>query len=560
MKLKNKNLLALLAAGLSLSVFSCDKEETIQDLELPTVQLTVSGNPAKLFNEVKLSATATDNGAVSRVVYFINNDSVGVATEKPFEVNWNTKAVADGKYMLKAVAYDLNNNKGEAAQEVNINNTLLKAFIDEGYIAARNNKNQEYEEWIFLSDKEGKTLGAAKQITNEPMISWERPNDFYSDTIYLNKVYKRIYTPDYEGALPSNYYSLNTYPNLSLDEIQIKGYPGIDSVGSVGITVNNNFDGSKSYEYKTVVPGFSTSMDVNYNSISYNVSMNKSQAKGLTTYGIPRHITNGDYSREKFFRVDELAAGNNYSFHVDGFNPMTAQKMDLPGNFLYIYFGVMGYFSGDSETPYSLDDYFLWNGNYDAPAEIDAFYADNVFSDVRTYLGGSVGNKSFYIYRNSKLPQILTIPDLSLNISDYSTKNIEVSTKGNVDAGGISWIYTNQTETEFTTATKFIYLLNEPANYKLPEVPAEILSKFPVLGNTTEFKYDYTYLIDNLALSSYEEMLQFWFTDKLQGKNLSESTSLYISPETEGGRIQNKPTDLKADMKREELRSKGIWY
>ena len=173
---------------------------------------------------------------------------------------------------------------------------------------------------------------------------------------------------------------------------------------------------------------------------------------------------------------------------------------------------------------------------------------------------GRVGNKTFYISKNSKLSQTFTMPNLFLNISDYSTKNVEVSTKGNVDVGGVSWSYSNNTDTEYSYVSKFLYLSNELGNYKIPEVPSEILAKYPVFGNTTEFIYNYTYLLDNQALNSYEEMLQFWFTNKFQGQNLNESTTLYIYPEVEGGRVQSKATDPKADMKREELRSRGIWY
>ena len=145
----------LLAAGAFLCLCSCeeDKEQEVLDEEDPVVSLEVTGSPTKLYNEVVLSSTATDNDAVERVVFYVNSDSIGQATSEPYELNWNTKEVEDGSYMLKAVAFDAAGNQGEAAKEVVVNNTLLVIDVGDNYPVSTENIEQNI--WVFLSDKNG---------------------------------------------------------------------------------------------------------------------------------------------------------------------------------------------------------------------------------------------------------------------------------------------------------------------------------------------------------------------------------------------------------------------
>jgi Concanavalin A-like lectin/glucanases superfamily/Galactose oxidase-like, Early set domain/Bacterial Ig domain/Glucodextranase, domain B/Kelch motif len=81
------------------------------DTTAPTVAITVPAAGATVFNQVTVSATASDNLGISGVQFFV--DGVPLETEAvsaPYEVVWDTTAVTLGNHVLTAVARDFGNN------------------------------------------------------------------------------------------------------------------------------------------------------------------------------------------------------------------------------------------------------------------------------------------------------------------------------------------------------------------------------------------------------------------------------------------------------------------
>jgi hypothetical protein len=98
------------------------------DVTRPTVSITaptggsVSGN-------VLVTASASDNVGVAGVSFFDGATPIGAeVTSSPYQVTWNTSAVANGSHSLTAVARDAANNSAtSAAVSVTVANAVLTA-------------------------------------------------------------------------------------------------------------------------------------------------------------------------------------------------------------------------------------------------------------------------------------------------------------------------------------------------------------------------------------------------------------------------------------------------
>jgi uncharacterized protein (TIGR03118 family) len=75
----------------------------------PVVTLTApaAGN---VTGTVAVTATAVDALAIAKVELFANGVSLGAVTSSPYTVQWDTTAVANGSYSLKAIGWDVNGN------------------------------------------------------------------------------------------------------------------------------------------------------------------------------------------------------------------------------------------------------------------------------------------------------------------------------------------------------------------------------------------------------------------------------------------------------------------
>lgn len=89
----------------------------------PVVTLTAPTGALK--GTVTLHAAVTDPIAVSKVEFFANSASIGVATTSPYSVSWATTTVADGQVKVTATATDADGNVGSSpATTVTVANTV----------------------------------------------------------------------------------------------------------------------------------------------------------------------------------------------------------------------------------------------------------------------------------------------------------------------------------------------------------------------------------------------------------------------------------------------------
>lgn len=86
------------------------------DAVAPTVALSAPASGASLTGATTLSATASDNVAVSSVQFKVDGTNIGAAdTTSPYSVSWDTTSVTNGAHTLTAVATDSSGNSTTSA-------------------------------------------------------------------------------------------------------------------------------------------------------------------------------------------------------------------------------------------------------------------------------------------------------------------------------------------------------------------------------------------------------------------------------------------------------------
>ena len=76
------------------------------DTTQPLVSLTAPANNATISGTVLLSASASDDVAVTKVEFRVDGTIVNTDTTSPYSYNWNSTSVSDGSHGISATAYD----------------------------------------------------------------------------------------------------------------------------------------------------------------------------------------------------------------------------------------------------------------------------------------------------------------------------------------------------------------------------------------------------------------------------------------------------------------------
>jgi len=102
-----------------------------EDVQPPTVALTAPAEGSFVRGTPQLTATASDDQAVSRVEFLDGAQLVGTAGVPPFSAPWNTLAVADGTHTLAARAFDTSGNVATSQPvQVTVDNTPPQGWVN----------------------------------------------------------------------------------------------------------------------------------------------------------------------------------------------------------------------------------------------------------------------------------------------------------------------------------------------------------------------------------------------------------------------------------------------
>lgn len=88
------------------------------DTVSPSVTITAPANGSVVSKKQTIGALATDNVAVARVEFFVDNRRIASDTTTPYSVSWNSQPVARGTHVITAVAYDTSGNHASASVTV----------------------------------------------------------------------------------------------------------------------------------------------------------------------------------------------------------------------------------------------------------------------------------------------------------------------------------------------------------------------------------------------------------------------------------------------------------
>jgi len=99
----------------------------------PTVSITSPANGATVSGILTISATASDDNGVSQVEFFADNVSIGVDGAAPYELPWDTSAVADGVHAIKATATDTASQTASASVNVTADNIVETTVFSDSF-------------------------------------------------------------------------------------------------------------------------------------------------------------------------------------------------------------------------------------------------------------------------------------------------------------------------------------------------------------------------------------------------------------------------------------------
>jgi|GEM_PF-427260 len=97
------------------------------DATAPVVTITAPSNGASVAGTASVAATATDNTAVTRVEFYVDNVVKTAATTAPYNYQWNTISLTNGTHTVSVKAYDAAGNVGAATTTVTVANGDVQA-------------------------------------------------------------------------------------------------------------------------------------------------------------------------------------------------------------------------------------------------------------------------------------------------------------------------------------------------------------------------------------------------------------------------------------------------
>ncbi len=117
--MKRSSPLAFLAlTGLLLTACS---STTPGDVTAPVIKLAAAPNAVTAAGDVTLTATASDNVAVTKVTFYRGTTEIGSDTTAPYELKDSVTAANNGSVVYRAVAVDAAGNTADTAEVVTVN-------------------------------------------------------------------------------------------------------------------------------------------------------------------------------------------------------------------------------------------------------------------------------------------------------------------------------------------------------------------------------------------------------------------------------------------------------
>jgi len=338
---------------ISVFIFSCKK----QGSDGPSVG-TVSFTGLHSGDTVKwtLSAQLTTSGgpSINKIEVYANDSLIATTNTAPYALKWNTFAVNNGNYKLKAVAYESNGKQVEASLDVVVSNILVTLQIDP-------NINSIYTNIIYIvTDSAGNVLTSVK-YNGESIIP--------------------IVSPHPDPKSRCSVFEVKTDPSI---QTYITGYMSIPKGGFWDLRgINTNPD--KWYNETlnfTNFPSFSR-MIVSTDEIGFSFQTPQ-QVGNITNYGFSATTkefvqyvdpdNNGHYG---FFPPDITRSATTMNLKDSTFNNSIKKSLTINGATVFS----LSLYGRGNENYYS---YYLLDQVYSQNSNLSYFYPNS--NDIKDYI------------------------------------------------------------------------------------------------------------------------------------------------------------------------------
>jgi len=101
----------------------------VPDVVPPVITLTSPSSGATVSGSVVVTATASDNVAVTNVQFFVDGTSVGSSASAPYSATWNTASLPNGSHQVTATASDAAGNTASQSATVTVSNPVTAVTL-----------------------------------------------------------------------------------------------------------------------------------------------------------------------------------------------------------------------------------------------------------------------------------------------------------------------------------------------------------------------------------------------------------------------------------------------
>lgn len=402
----------------------------------PIVKITKPKEKEITTDTVSIFIEATDDVGIEKIEVYIDDTLYVTLSERPFEVDWNSKSVSNGEHLLKAIAWDATNTKSISEILFFVKNTEQEV-VDEilpevVFITPTQNEAVKGLYNIQLEATDNVGVSKIELFLNESLIKtlFTSPFSFEWDSEEIDDGVSTFKAVVYDNA------GNTTFAEISFS---VKNFSENDKVtSSCGLTKvyrNNVKSGSITTIYHETGFGadtliylnFQDSSLINYTTFSYDDNGNVIENKVLDKNKIPQTITTIEYwanGNQRFRRVERVTLETIF----DHANALQESHFDEMGNIILF----KNYSSSNS-----LSNFHLYTNTYNGELLTKSVRNDQIwsFDAITEYSYNENGKKLETIERdfnnNFKGRRVYFYDENNnlINIENYGATNVISNTQ-----------------------------------------------------------------------------------------------------------------------------------
>jgi hypothetical protein len=493
------------------------KNDELNDNIAPLLEITSPTANATVWASINVTATVTDNRAISKVEFRADGTAFSTVTSAPFTATWNTGTFNDGQHIVQVVATDKANNSTQKQVTVTVKNALITISVPSDQIY--NEGSWTERGFVFLSDADGKLIASA-EYQNGQKIELKSPT-FSGESFTLTQV--RHYTDGtyvdtdfwtFSGVTRGNWVLMREIPD---DE----DYAGDANITYTSPAANAFYHG---YTNGDDVASISPS-DAGVRSVRLKTAPSKLYVQRTYDLGTPAPA---------YRLYSDIVVGNNTVNLNQSFTALTKFDFVMPAEMNYFSVDYHGY--TDSEFK---DQYDLGYASASTSGTVSVYKPTGAFAAYWSEIELETGD--YYYFRTSTANDPTSFQLLTYQGSvNYSDNKLTYDVTGDkLDFISTSY-YKETNDTEASWA--FVGPESSTGSITIPELPDAVknfprpvidkkpphftIYDFPNMTNYVDFLTyvrGSTYHIDELFQDGKEAAEMNIFQDNLSGGRVKKS-------------------------------------